>query len=231
MKLKDIIDFINRKVPVKLALDFDNVGFNGDYDLNQEINHIKILMDLYPEYDDFSKDTLVITHHPPLFKPKTPTYTIHSNWDIISGGANEALAGALNLEVISTFDKTTGIGRICKCNCSFKDLKKRILDNFENVRVVSEPGEGEIIGEVGVISGFGLKNPDYIKMAKDNNLDVLISGDLIQETAVLAKNLGIVLIDLGHHESEIPGLYGLSELFSEIDVECEVVNIKSIQKL
>lgn len=229
MKLKEIIDFIDEKIPQELALDMDDVGLKGDYDLNQEINQIKIIMDLYPEEDNFSKDTLIISHHPPLFKPNTPTYTIHSNLDIIDGGANEALAEALNLKVITHFDTKTHIGRICKCDCSFKDFKKLIIDKFTFLRTVNEPEDYEHVNNVGIISGFGLKNPDYIRLAKNNNLDILISGDLTHETAILAKNLDIALIDLGHHESEIPGLYGLYEIINELNVECEVIDIKPIR--
>ena len=139
-------------------------------------------MDLYPEFDTQKTNTLILTHHPPLFNPKTPTYTIHSNWDIINGGANEALAETLKLNVISPFDKTTNIGRICKT--------------------------------------------EYIKLTRKLNLDLLISGDLTQESAVLAKNLDITLIDLGHHSSEVPGLYKLKELLKPLNIKCEVVNIK-----
>lgn len=231
MNLKNIADFIESEIPQKLALDSDNVGFNGEYDLNQKIYSIKIFMDLYREHDDFPNGTLIITHHPPLFKPKTPTYTIHSNWDIIDGGANEALADVLDLNVVSYFDDETNIGRICECNSSFKDLKEVILDNFESARVVNEPESEAFVNTVGIISGFGLKNPDYIRLAKNKNLKVLISGDLTQETAVLAKNLDVTLIDVGHHESEIAGLYRLCEIFDGIDAECEVIDISPIQKL
>ena len=99
MKLEEIIEFIDEKIPKSLALDFDEVGFKKEYDLNQEISTIKIYMDLLPDDDGNRENTLIITHHPPLFIPKTPTYTIHSNWDIIDGGANDALAKTLNLEV------------------------------------------------------------------------------------------------------------------------------------
>ena len=39
---------------------------------SKEIDSIKILMDFYPKDDNFGKNTLIITHHPPLFIPKTP---------------------------------------------------------------------------------------------------------------------------------------------------------------
>ena len=231
MKLKEIIDFIDEKIPKELALSFDNVGFMGEYDLNSNITSIKVVMDLLPEEDNFNENTLIITHHPPLFKPKTPTYTIHSNWDIIDGGANEALAEILNLKVIDYFDNLTKIGRICITNYTFKELKKNILDNFDNVRCVNNLKDNEKLKKIGIISGFGLKNTDYIKLASQNNIDLIISGDLTHESAIIAKNLQITLIDLGHHESEVPGLYKLSELLDELNIECEVIDKKPIEKL
>ena len=91
--------------------------------------------------------------------------------------------------------------------------------------------DNKIIKNVGIISGFGLKNPKYVNLANKNNLDILISGDLTQETAILAKNLNITLIDLGHHESEVNGLYGLKKIVDELKIECEIINILPIEKL
>lgn len=203
MKLSEIIDFLDERIPKSLALETDEVGFKKDYDLTRDIESIRIYMDLLPE-DDNGENLLIITHHPPLFNPETPTYTIHSNWDIIDGGANEALARALNLEVVDYFDIATKIGRICKADESFIELKNTILENFSNARIVNSLDDEKKIGKVGIISGFGLKNPNYIRLAKSKNLDILISGDLTQETAILARNLEITLIDLNHHESEVP---------------------------
>lgn len=231
MKLEEIIDFIEEKIPQSLALDFDNVGFMGEYDSDLEITSIKIIMDLWPEHDNFNDNTLIITHHPPLFKPKTPTYVIHSNWDMVDGGANEALANILNLKVIDYFDNQTMIGRICESTYDFKELKEEILKSFENIRIVNKLPDDKKIKLVGTISGFGLKNPNYVRLAHDKKLDVLISGDLTQETAILAKNLEMTLIDLGHHESEVPGLYALKELLEELNLDIEVIDNKPIEKL
>lgn len=225
MKLKEIIEFIDENIPKKLALENDKIGFKKEYDLNQEITSIEIYMDLYPKFDTKKENTLILTHHPPLFIPKTPTYTIHSNWDIIVGGANEALAKSLNLEVISPFDKNTNIGRICKTNQNFKEFKENILASFKEVKIVNKPKNNKQLNKIGIISGFGLKNPNYIKLASKLNLDLLISGDLTQETAILAKNLNITLIDLGHHNSEVPGLYQLKKLLKPLNIKCKVINI------
>ena len=229
MKLSEIIDFLNEKIPESLALEADETGFKKEYELSQDIESVKIYMDLLPEDDDNCENTLIITHHPPLFIPKTPTYTIHSNWDIIDGGANEALAKALNLEVTGYFDKNTKIGRTCEADKKFIELKNNILKNFNNARIVNNLDDEKIIEKVGIISGFGLKNPDYIHLAKIKDLDILISGDLTQETAILAKNLGITLIDLTHHESEVPGLYALRDIIKELDVNIEVFDENPIK--
>lgn len=224
MKLKDILEYLDEKIPQNLSLNGDKVGLMGEYDLTQEIISIKIFMDLHPKDDSYLKNTLFITHHPPLFSPKTPTFTIHSNWDIIDGGANEALADCLNLKVIEYFDKKTHFGRICKTNLTYGDLKNNILNKFNEFNIVNKPKDNKIIKTVGIISGFGLKNPDYIKLAKEYNLDILISGDLTQESAILAINLDLTLIDLGHHNSEIPGLYYLKNIIDELKITSEVIN-------
>ena len=231
MKLKKIRDFLDEKIPQSLALDFDEVGFKRNYDLSQDIQSVKIYMDLVSRDDVECKNTLIITHHPPLFIPKTPTYTIHSNWDIIEGGANDALAEILGLEVIDYFDDETHIGRICKSQYTFKQLKDIILDNFKDVRTVGDTDDEKEIKRLGIISGFGLKNPKYIELAKNKNLNLLISGDLCQETAILAENLEVNLIDLGHHESEVPGLYKLKEVIDELDVDVEIIDKCPIRKL
>ena len=175
--------------------------------------------------------TLIITHHPPLFIPKTPTYTIHSNLDMIDGGANDALAKTLDLEVIDYLDIDTHIGRVCRSNQKFGKLKRTILENFSNARIVNNLDDEKVIENVAIISGFGLKNPEYITLAKDRNLDILISGDLTQQTAILAKNLKITLIDLNHHESEVPGLYVLKDTLEELDINIEVIDRKPIEQL
>ena len=231
MKLKDIIEFLESEIPNELAIPQDNIGLQDSYDLDIEIKSIKIYMDLFWEDDEFLENTLIITHHPPLFKPKTPTYTIHSNWDIIKGGANEALANTLNLQVIDYFDNKTKIGRICKSDYTFSQLKEIILNSFESPRVVNILNDSDKVNKIGIISGFGLKNPDYIKLAKRENLDILISGDLTHETAVLAKNLGITLIDLGHHSSEVPGLYELKRIIQKINENCDVIDKNPVEKV
>lgn len=64
MKLKEIIEFIDKNIPKNLALENDEIGFKKEYNLNQDISSIKIFMDLYPEFDTQKTNTLILTHHP-----------------------------------------------------------------------------------------------------------------------------------------------------------------------
>ena len=52
---------------------------------------------------------------------------------------------------------------------------------------------------------------------------------MTQETAILAKNLKITLIDLTHHESEVPGLYALENIMKELDINTEVIDKNPIE--
>ena len=106
MFANDIFNIIDELVPRKYALENDKIGYYGKTFDNLDIKNIKILMDLFPNDDlKFNSGDLVISHHPPLFMPKTPTYVVHSNWDIINGGSNDALAYYLGLKPISIFHK------------------------------------------------------------------------------------------------------------------------------
>ena len=172
---------------------------------------------------------LIISHHPPLFMPKTPTYVVHSNWDIINGGSNDALAFYLGLKPISVFHKKTGIGRICSSTKTLDQFLALVCYKFgpENVRLVNDGDFDRMLRKIAIVSGFGLSNKEFIKLAKDRSVDAFVSGDLNHSNAILAKKLGVTLIDVSHHIIELPGLFALTQLLKndeEIDVPVEMVD-------
>ena len=243
MLLKEIIKKINQLIPDNIALKNDKVGYIGPNPENIRINKINIVMDIFPNKEKknkfkdnktsisgkninekFDKTELTICHHPPLFSPENPTYVIHSNWDIIKGGANDALAETLGISTLEIFDKSTGIGRIGSYSKTFIDFKINLLKklNLDSINIVNPLDDNEKLGKIAIVSGYGLSNSDYIKLAKKNKVDAFLSGDLTQKGAILAKNLNLCIIDINHHKSEIPGLIKLSELISTIGISCSV---------
>ena len=163
MFANDIFNVIDKLVPRKYALKNDNVGYYSKTYENLDIKNINVLMDLLPE-DDLKFDTgdLVISHHPPLFMPKTPTYVVHSNWDILNGGSNDALAYYLGLKPISIFHKQTGIGRICSSTKTLDQFLALVCYKFgpENVRLVNDDDFDKMLRKIAIVSGFGLSNKE-----------------------------------------------------------------------
>jgi len=240
--MENIFEKIDSEIPKELSIKGDRLGYFGPKFQNKEIEKITVMMDLLVEYDNNSKDNeLFITHHPPLFSPKTPTYTLHSNWDIIKGGANDSLAYALDLEILDVFDNRTGNGRICKSKNIFKDLLGLIYEKLElnTIKYVNPLENNHEINKVAIVSGYGLSNLEYIKLAKEKKVDIFLSGDLTYNGAILAKNLGLSLIDINHYNSEVPGLIKLYEYILDFGIETNLIKInpfdeslkKTIQKM
>lgn len=236
---------IENVIPLSLALKGDIVGFLGPGNPeNFSVERVLILMDYLPqslltsasktsanysgiEYKDYD---LLITHHPPLTKPEIPTYIIHSNWDVISGGACDALADILEIKIDDILEHKTGLGRIgnpLNGPVYLEELENVVMEKLK-INQVRSVHTSEFLknpkkrfNKIAVVSGFGL-NPKLIRIAHEKGAEVFISGDLTHPGAILAKNLGIILIDATHHSTELPGLYSLGKLISSFGVSVEI---------
>jgi len=249
MNAAELFQKIEKIIPLDIALKGDNVGFIGtDKPEDIQVNKVLVLMDYIPSselkflsnslnnseiinskinYDDYD---LLITHHPPLIKPEIPTYVIHSNWDLITGGACDSLAETLEIKDLEVLDPETGLGRLgspLNGPVSMKELEALVMeklniDCIKSVKTSKFLNNSQMkINKVAVVSGFGL-NPNFIKIAHNRGAEVYISGDLTHPGAIMAKALGINLIDATHHKTELPGLYRLEKLISSFGIEIEV---------
>jgi Uncharacterized conserved protein len=169
-----------------------------------------------PEYRGYD---LLILHHPPATPPAIPAYVIHTNWDLLPGGACDALADALCIDTGGVLDEETGLGRTGTHHRGPVSLLQFVWDVMGALRVpeirVVNFQKDRMIEQVALVSGFGL-NPALIRTAHERGADLYLSGDLTHAGAMLAKELGIVLVDATHHATEVPGLYRLGELLSGI---------------
>ncbi|NYB52109.1 MAG: Nif3-like dinuclear metal center hexameric protein [Methanobacteriaceae archaeon] len=223
MLASELFQSLEKKVPLKLALKDDKVGFIGPGLPSEiEVEKVEVILDVLPETDLESREVdLLVCHHPPLFPPTIPTYIIHSNWDIVQGGANDALAHSLKLKASHVLEDETGIGRICETDCSLDDFTKNVFDSIDVDYIRIVPGNNNRIKKVALISGFGL-NPHYIKLASEKGADLLLSGDLTHPGSILARKLGINLVDATHQATEIPGLIKLCQIFSDLGVKAHL---------
>lgn len=238
MKAFSLFKKIEDTIPSSLALKNDKIGFfGGKKELADDINKVLVLMDYIPpdkiklKYEDYD---LLILHHPPLnsssesMKLELPTYVIHSNWDIILGGASDALANNLNIEVTGILDPKTGLGRLGKLKSGpqttneFSEAVANAL-HLRELKIVNE--DDYPVEKIAVLSGFGL-NPNFISKAHSRGVELYLSGDLTHKGAILAKTLGIRLIDATHHATEIPGIYRLGELIESWGLQVKVLDSK-----
>lgn len=168
---------------------------------------------------------LLILHHPPLEEPDIPCYVIHSNWDIITGGACDALADCLGILTEGPLDPATHLGRTGRLRNGPVPLSRFVRDvsirlHVCDLRVVNFQPD-RMVWHIGIVSGFGLE-PGLIRTACDCGVDLYLSGDLTHKGAILGKNLGMVLVDAPHHATEVPGLFRLGDLIRELGIEVRV---------
>jgi dinuclear metal center YbgI/SA1388 family protein len=118
-KTADIVGIINKIAPPTLAEAWDNPGLQIG-DPSAEVNRVMVALDPAPEVIDSAiaaSCQLLVTHHPLIFKPlnsisaATPhgsaiqkairgglsIVSLHTNYDIASGGLNDLLAVKIGL--------------------------------------------------------------------------------------------------------------------------------------
>lgn len=81
------------------------------------------------------------------------------------GGACDALAETLNMEIKDVLDEDSGIGRLCKIKAvSLPEFIKLIKEklSIDNVKVVNFD-KNLIVEYVAIVSGFGLSNERLVK--------------------------------------------------------------------
>lgn len=220
MLASDLFKLLDCEVPRNLALKKDFVGFMGPgLPEKIDVKNVLVVLDYHQKLEDEAWD-LIVAHHPPMITPEIPIYVIHSNWDVVKGGANDALAESLDINVIDCLDKNTGIGRICSTKTTIETFLEKVSHalNTEQLKVVRN--NCDVLEKVAVVSGFGL-NQDYIELAHKMGMDLILSGDLTHKGALTAMKLGISVVDATHHATEVPGLLRLCKLISDFGLMVE----------
>ncbi len=129
-KISNLIDFLERKFPKKLAYEGDNVGLQiGSLDADLKNSNILLALDVTNDVLDeaiLNNVDLIIVHHPFIYKPinslsfnkvisqkiskiiknNISVYTLHTNLDFGYGGINDFLASALKLEKVVPMKKS-----------------------------------------------------------------------------------------------------------------------------
>lgn len=118
MELKEVLEILEKLAPLSLAESWDNVGLLVEPSKSQPIKTILLtndLTDAVMEEAEALRCDLIISYHPPLFRPikrlvqrdwkqrlairaveaRIAIFSPHTSWDSVKGGVNDWLIGGL----------------------------------------------------------------------------------------------------------------------------------------
>ena len=247
MKLFELLDNVNKIVPLKYAFEDDSVGITiGDNESN--VNNIVIgheLDDYLLEYCSDNNVDTVITYHPPPFKKITEeddsenflpdsittsfidssinVITIHTAQDVCKDGNADTLVDLFNIKNPKVFAQTVGkygAGRYGTIDMVSPLEIKKLIENKLNTKIIRTNEYFENMAEIGQIAVLPGSGTQFMEEILDIT-QVFITGDISHRYLLKADEEKMGLIQIGHISSEIPGMRKFVEKFNKF-MELEI---------
>lgn len=233
--LTDIIKKFEQFAPPALA-PFDYVGLVVG-DRAKRVSKIGLTLDFsllaMKQAIDLGCDAL-ITHHGPLkidmpvhgnmaekikfcTEHNLPVYRAHLNFDFCRGGIIETLAQLLDLPTKGTTLRfgphiiKNGV-RISKCQISLHELLRRVEKLRPTTIRMAGPKRTQF-KRIAITSGQGFFETFFGQLP---GVDLYIAGEFEQEAVRAAEDMGITLLELTHHASEVRPLEAIAPRLSKI---------------
>lgn len=251
MKLRDLIAYYEREVPLSLQEDYDNSGIQFG-DMDKDIKKILIALDLDENTLDKAieeKYDLIIVHHPVIFKPlknivydKSLTsrliraikndiniYASHTNLDKVKGGVSYALAEKLGIKEVKTLEpedeNSNGIGTYGYIEkTSARDFISEVKEKLEINNLIAYGDLDRNIEKIALVGGSG---GSLIAKSIEEDCDLLISSEFDHDKQILAYDRVLILLDISHYDSEKFGLNKikdiLEEKYPELDIKINII--------
>ena len=210
MKLQEIYNHLDKISPFELQEKWDNSGLIVG-DLNREISQIVVSLDIdFSMIEEAKEGTLFVVHHPLIFGKltqldfakypsnlmekmilkKQSCIALHTNFDQthLNKYVFTKILG-FTLESQNAFLCTT------KGRWNYKVLLNFIKEklNLPTLRVV---GKKENIKSIALCTGAGASLMDEVEA------DCFLTGDIKYHDAMKAMSEDLMMIDIGHYESE-----------------------------
>lgn len=230
-QIKNVIQFLEQKVPLKWQEDFDNSGLQLG-DINQNLTGVLICLEVNATIINEAirkKANLIISHHPLILKQSlkqiVPTdktgalifqaiehhiciYAMHTNLDKADFGVSYILAqklGLQNLEILDAEydDSHTKIGL---GYCGF--LKESVSFEYfmqevkQKLHLQSLKYQQRHNHSVSKVAVCGGSGAFLTNKAYISQVDVYITGD-VKYHDYMEMNYPLNILDVGHYESEV----------------------------
>ncbi|MCR4941252.1 MAG: Nif3-like dinuclear metal center hexameric protein [Campylobacter sp.] len=235
MKISKIYKILDELAPFQDQESWDNSGLILG-DLDSKVERIYLSLDLeLSMIQNFKANSLVITHHPLIFKGlkkldfiSYPSHIIKAmmakNISLIAMHTNydKAVLNEYFVKEILGFkiSKKEEFLAYSKVKMSFDELANLIKDklNISNLRCVKAK---ETVRSIAVCTGSGGDMIDEVKA------DAFLTGDLKYHQALQAKENGLNLIDIGHFESERYFGQSLAKYLQNLKIEVIIADFKN----
>ena len=247
MKVKDVIEVIEKIAPVSTQESWDNSGLQIGNEKNK-VSKILLVMDVTDDALDYAVEnqySMIVSHHPLFFNDiksidhnsykgriiyesilnNMTVYTAHTNLDKSSVGTNYTLANLINLEKIEplTSDEELTIG----VKGEFSQDYNKLIDILDKSVVSMNKiiGYGKRINKPSKIAIVGGSGSSLIETVIKQGCDTFITSDIKHHDGQIAYENDLMLIDITHYYSEIPVLKTLKDIIKkELDVEITIYN-------
>jgi len=220
--VKEITDFLGQLAPRELKMDFDNVGLLvGRPDA--AVTKVLVSLDITDEVISEAAETgvqLIAAHHPFFFEgPKSIVDTdvtgrkiinlvtheisavcMHTNLDAAQGGVNDVLAEELGAAVIGVLNEEDNMGRVAELpeETDFAAFLESTCAALKS-RGLRYHDAGRAVRRIGVCGGAG---GDDVMTAFERGCDTYVTSDIKYHQFLLAKELGLNLVDADHFCTE-----------------------------
>lgn len=261
IKCQEIILAMETLAPPNLAENWDNVGLMLG-SKNSDINKILFALDCSENVIDEAIEigaNMIITHHPFIFKSiknidfDTPIgkkirkatinniniYSAHTNLDIAEGGTNTTLSNILELNHVTGLFPTgesSFLGKMgyLKYEMTLVELANFVKEKLNLKHLVISGDKSTKIKKVGLCTGKGT-DADFMQIAKNNDCQCYITGDLGYHDAQYAQDIGLCVIDGTHYFTEVLIVPVLCEYIknkvSNVECICSKINGQTLDIL